>query len=156
MTKYHPLSRLNSRNSFSHSSQGWKFYLWAGLVSSEARSLASCPMSSRGLSSVGICEEMREVLISSTCEDTLREGPLLHTCVLSHFRRVLHFATQWTIACQAPLSMGFSSKNTRAGCHALLQGIFLTQGLNPNLLYLLHWQVGSLPLAPPLKPRSTL
>ena len=28
-------------------------------------------------------------------------------------------------------------------CHALLQGIFLTQGLNPGLL---HWQVDSLPL----------
>ena len=27
------------------------------------------------------------------------------------------------------------------------QGIFLTQGSNPHLLYLLHWQVGSLPLA---------
>ena len=26
-----------------------------------------------------------------------------------------------------------------------LQGIFLTQGLNPHLLCLLHWQVGSLP-----------
>ena len=39
-------------------------------------------------------------------------------------------------------------------CHALLQGIFLTQGLNPALLHLLHWQVGSLPLAPPGKPNS--
>ena len=45
-------------------------------------------------------------------------------------------------------------KNTGVGCHALLQGIFPTQGLNPLLLHLLHWQVGSLPLAPPRKPRS--
>ena len=29
------------------------------------------------------------------------------------------------------------------GCHALLQGIFQTQGLNLNLLY---WQAGSLPI----------
>ena len=29
-------------------------------------------------------------------------------------------------------------------CHSLLQGIFLTQGLNPGLLCLLHWQAGSL------------
>ena len=35
------------------------------------------------------------------------------------------------------------------GCHALLQWIFLTQGLNPHLLGLLHWQMGSLPLVPP-------
>ena len=36
----------------------------------------------------------------------------------------------------------------------LLQGIFLIQGLNPGLLCLMHWQVGSLPLAPPGKPHS--
>ena len=29
-------------------------------------------------------------------------------------------------------------KNTGVCCHALLQGIFPTQGLNPNLLCLLH------------------
>ena len=40
-------------------------------------------------------------------------------------------------------------KHTGLGCHALLQGIFPTQGLNPCLLVLLHWQLGSLPLAPP-------
>ena len=43
-------------------------------------------------------------------------------------------------------------KNTAMGWHALLQGIFPTQGLNPSLLCLLHWQVGSLPLGPPGKP----
>ena len=32
------------------------------------------------------------------------------------------------------------------GCHFLLQGIFLTQELNPRLLHLLYWQVDSLPL----------
>ena len=31
----------------------------------------------------------------------------------------------------------------------LLQVIFPTQGLNQGLLHLLHWQTGSLPLAPP-------
>ena len=30
------------------------------------------------------------------------------------------------------------------GCHFLLQGIFLTQGSNPHLLCLLHWQEDSL------------
>ena len=38
-------------------------------------------------------------------------------------------------------------KNTGVGCHSVPQGIFLTQGLNPRLLCLLHWQAGSLPLA---------
>ena len=44
-------------------------------------------------------------------------------------------------------------KNTGVGCHALLHGIFLTQGSNSRLSRLLHWQVGSLPLALPGKPQ---
>ena len=39
-------------------------------------------------------------------------------------------------------------KSTGVGCHVLLQGIFLTQGLNQSLLCLLHWLAGSLPLVP--------
>ena len=35
-------------------------------------------------------------------------------------------------------------KYTGVSCHALLQGIVPTQGSNPHLLYLLHWQMGSL------------
>ena len=31
-------------------------------------------------------------------------------------------------------------KNTGLGCHAILQGIFLTQGSNPRLLHLLHFR----------------
>ena len=42
-------------------------------------------------------------------------------------------------------------KSTGVGCHFLLQGIFPTQGLNPHLLCVLYWQVGSLPLALPGK-----
>ena len=30
-------------------------------------------------------------------------------------------AIPWTVTCQTPLSMGFSSKNTRVACHFLLQ-----------------------------------
>ena len=40
--------------------------------------------------------------------------------MLSHFNRVWVFVILWTIAHQAPLSLGFS-KNTAVGCHALLQ-----------------------------------
>ena len=49
---------------------------------------------------------------------------------------------------------GLLQINTGVGCHALFQGIFLTQGLNPSLLCLLHWQAGSLPLVPPGKLHS--
>ena len=38
-------------------------------------------------------------------------------------------------------------KNTGVGCHAPLQGIFLTQESNPCLLCLQHWQPGSLTLS---------
>ena len=40
-----------------------------------------------------------------------------------------------TVALQALLSMDSPGKNTGAGCHFLLRGIFLTQGLNPSLLH---------------------
>ena len=40
----------------------------------------------------------------------------------------------------------FPGKDAGVGCHALLQGIFPTQGLNPSLSHLLLWQVDSLPL----------
>ena len=46
----------------------------------------------------------------------------------------------------------FSGKNIGMGCHFLCQRIFPTQGSNSHLLCFLHWQVGSLPLAPPGKP----
>ena len=49
----------------------------------------------------------------------------------------------WTAACQAPLfclqgsSVHWDSpgRNTGVGCHAFLQGIFPTQGLNPGLVH---------------------
>ena len=55
-------------------------------------------------------------------------------------------------SCRASLSMGFSRQEYWSGCHFLLQGILPTQGLNPYLLYLLHWQANSLPLSLPGKP----
>ena len=62
------------------------------------------------------------------------------------FRNIMDYSP-----CQAPLSRDFPGKNTAVDCCALLQGIFLTQGSNPCLLRLLHWQTCSLPLAPPGK-----
>ena len=55
-----------------------------------------------------------------------------HDCyLLSHVRL---FATPWTAALPGSSVHGDSpGKDTGLGCHALLQGIFLTQGLNPGL-----------------------
>ena len=58
------------------------------------------------------------------------------------------FATPWTVVQQVSLSMGFSRQEYWSGCHFLLQ-IFPTQGSNPHLLELLHWQMNSLPLRHP-------
>ena len=68
-------------------------------------------------------------------------------CMLSRFSGVQVFRTLWTVARQAPLFMDYPGKNTGVGCHALLQGIFPTQGWNPDLLHcrqihhLNHWEV---------------
>ena len=59
--------------------------------------------------------------------------------MLSRFIRVRLFANLWPEAPPALMSMGFSRKKYWVGCHALLQGIFPTQGSNPHLLRLLHW-----------------
>ena len=77
---------------------------------------------------------------------------IMTQCVLSHFSHVWLRVTLWTVACHAPLSMGFSSKCTGVGFHFLLQGISLTQRLNQHLWCLQQWQVDSLPLVPSGKP----
>ena len=63
---------------------------------------------------------------------------------LSH---VQLFAIVWTVAHRLLCPWDSPGKNG-VGCHALLQRIFPTQGSIPCLLLLLHWQAGSLPLAP--------
>ena len=60
------------------------------------------------------------------------------------------FETPWTVVLCPWDSPG---KNTEAGCHFLLQGIFPIQGLNPYLLCLLLWQMEFLQLVPLRKPK---
>ena len=72
---------------------------------------------------------------------------------VGRFSRVRLFATLWTVARQAPLSILFSpGRNTGVGCHALLQGIFLNQGMNPNLPHLLRCRQILYPLSYPGRP----
>ena len=62
---------------------------------------------------------------------------LLITCVTValSLSRVWLFATPWTVACQAPLSMGFSRQEYWEWvAHFLLQGFFPTQESNLHLL----------------------
>ena len=48
-------------------------------------------------------------------------------CVYVLLSCVQLFLIPWTVACQAPLSMEFSGKNTAVGCHFLLQGLSLAR-----------------------------
>ena len=68
--------------------------------------------------------------------------------MLSHFSDVQLFVTPWTVANQAPLSVRFSRQEYWSGLPSPPPGDLLTQGSNPHLLCLLHWQAGSLPLMP--------
>ena len=53
-----------------------------------------------------------------------------------------------TVARQAPLSVRFFRQGYWSGLPCPPPGDLLTQGSNPHLWCLLHWQAGSLPLAP--------
>ena len=56
-------------------------------------------------------------------------------CVCAQpFSCVQFFATPWTVAHQAPLSVEFSSKNTGVSCHFLLQGNLPDPGIGPASL----------------------
>ena len=51
---------------------------------------------------------------------------VLCVCVVSHFSHVRLFATPWTVARQAPLSMGFSRQEYWSGLPCPPPGTFLT------------------------------
>ena len=66
------------------------------------------------------------------------------------------FATPWTLAPQAPLSMRFSRREYWSGLPFSSPGIFLIKGSNPSVSCLLHWQLDSLPVLPTGKPSVLL
>ena len=68
------------------------------------------------------------------------------------FSRVWLFVTLWTVATRLLCPWVSPGKNTGVGCHAFLQGIFPTQGIDLRLFGLLHWQAVSLSVAPSGKP----
>ena len=76
---------------------------------------------------------------SSVCkwQDFMFSYMCVCVCVCQSLSHVQLFATLWTIAHQATLSLGFSRQEyqTEYSLLSLLQGIFPTQGLNPALLH---------------------
>ena len=66
----------------------------------------------------------------------------VQACVLSCFSRV-SLQPYGLQAARLLCPRDSPGKNTGMGCHAIFQGILPTQGWNPSLLCLLHWQMGS-------------
>ena len=58
----------------------------------------------------------------------------IDACVLSHFSRVLLFSTPWTVAWQAPLSMGFSRQEYWSGLPCPPPGDLPDPGIKPESL----------------------
>ena len=94
------------------------------------------------------------------CQETLkclRVSPNSHgndqtslcACILSCFSHIWLFATLWTIAYQAFLSMGFSRQEYWNGSPLLFPGDLLNPGIKPKSPAL---QSDSLPSEPPGKP----
>ena len=62
-------------------------------------------------------------------------------CMLSHISHVQLFATPWTLALQAPLSMGFSRQEYWSGSPCAPPGIFATQIKSVSLVSRMGRQV---------------
>ena len=77
----------------------------------------------------------------------------MRVCVLSHFSCVWLFVTPWTIARQAPLSMGFSRQEYWSGLPPP-PGDPPDPGIEPVSLVSSALGVDSLPDKPPGKPRK--
>ena len=71
--------------------------------------------------------------------------------MLSRFSHVQLFATLWTVAREAPLSMGFSRQECWSGLPFPSPGIFPTQGSTPISYISCPGRLGSSPLVPPGK-----
>ena len=113
-----------------------------------------------------ICGKNLAFSTALVCQGCCSKGPQTRWptgkgCIVVHFWRLLLFSCSVVFDSLCPSGLQPArllcpwdslSKNTGVGCRARLWEIFPTQGSNLGLLCLLHWQPGSLPLAPPGKP----
>ena len=84
----------------------------------------------------------------------IQTGIMKHCAwALSHFSHVLLFATLKTVACQAPLSMGFSRQEYWSGLSCPPPGDLPDPGIEPAFPVAPVLQVDSLPLNPGVKPQ---
>ena len=64
-------------------------------------------------------------------DEWINKNQYMHVCMVSHFSLLQLFAILWTIACQAPLSMGFSRQEYWSGLSFPLAGNLPDQGIKP-------------------------
>ena len=76
-----------------------------------------------------------------------------YACVLSHFSCVELFLTPWTVACQSPLSMGFSRQEQWRGLPCPPPWDLSHPETEARISYVSALEAGSLSLAPPGKPK---
>ena len=64
----------------------------------------------------------------------------MRVCVLSHSGHVQLFVTPWTVACQAPLSVGFSKQEYKSELPCPPLGDLHTPGTEPTSLMFVFWR----------------
>ena len=95
------------------------------------------------------CQEI--LLFSFKKEHISDPQSSLGTCVLSHFSHVQLFATPWTVAHQAPRSMGFSRQEYWGGLPFRSPGHLPNPGVKPGFLALQAGSLSSEPLGKSIK-----
>ena len=132
------------------------YLAWAVCLSDR---ILSCNILGQSLQQINIWFSKGNTVLQLLDYDYLLEGILSgnifilslfpYCAVLSCFNRVQLFATPWTIACQVPLSMGFSRQEYWSVLPFPSPGDLPNPGVKSVSLTLLHWLAGSLPLVPP-------
>ena len=132
------------------------YLAWAVCLSDR---ILSCNILGQSLQQINIWFSKGNTVLQLLDYDYLLEGILSgnifilslfpYCAVLSCFSRVQLFATPWTIACQVPLSMGFSRQEYWSVLPFPSPGDLPNPGVKSVSLTLLHWLAGSLSLLPP-------
>ena len=128
----------------------WPLSRWCyPTISSSVITFSSCPQSFPPSGSFQMSQHFgsggQSIGVSASTLDfqwTPRTDLYVQACSIAWVLSQL-FVTLQTVACQVPLTWDSPGKNTRVSCHALLQGIFPTQGSKVCLLHyrqiLYHW-----------------
>ena len=84
----------------------------------------------------------------------LEKGFIHHWCVCVHAKSLCN---PMTVACQVPLSVGFSRQECWNGLPRPPPGDLPIPGIEPPICYVyLPWEMGSLPLVPAGKPSQVM